>query len=77
MVNHLEFHKYLSEKSELLNWLQNYCEQIRANVFKITPLSFFIKVDMSKPNALNTALAEFITVFNLFESSKTNLNKLI
>lgn len=31
---------------------------------------------MSKPNALNTALAEFITIFNLFESSKNNLNKL-
>ena len=70
MVNHLEYHKSISEKSELFKNLQIYCEQTRSNVFKVTPLTFFVTIDISKPNALNSSLAAFETIFNLFEHTK-------
>ena len=45
IVNHFEYHKNLSEKSELLFNMQSHCEFIKANVFDIMPLQFFIKID--------------------------------
>lgn len=50
--------------------MQSYCESIKANVFKIIPLTFFVEIDLSKPNAMNTSLSSFIQIFNLFEDSK-------
>ena len=75
-VNHFEFHKSLSEKSELFENLQQYSEQIKTNVFKIMPLTFFINIDMKKPNAVNSSLIEFLSVFTLFESSRKKFKKI-
>ena len=76
MVNHLEYHKCISEKSELFKHLQIYCEQMRSNVFKITPLTFFVTIDITKPNAMNSSLAAFETIFNVFEHTKKYRNTL-
>lgn len=70
IVNHFEYHKYLSEKSELFLSLQNHCEFIKSNVFDMMPLQFFIKIDPNVPNAMNNALATFHSVFNMIEESK-------
>ena len=70
IVNHFEFHKNLSEKSELFFNMQSHWELIKANVFDIMPLQFSIKIDPKKPNALSNALAPFYAVFNLIEESK-------
>lgn len=70
IVNHFEYHKYLSEKSELFLSLQSHCEFIKSNVFDMMPLQFFIKIDPNVPNAMNNALATFHSVFNMIEESK-------
>lgn len=76
MVNHLEFHKYLSDKSELFSCLQQYCEQIKTNVFRMTPITFFIDVDLSKPNAIRNSTQEFLAIFNMLETSKKHVRKI-
>lgn len=73
IVNHVEFHKYLSEKSELFSCFQNYCENIKANVFDVMPIQFFVQVNMKMPNATNNAISQFASFFNLIEESKSVL----
>ena len=63
IVNHFEYHAHLSEKSLLFKNLQQHAEATKENVFNFAPISYFIEVDLSKPNAYNTALAPFLTFF--------------
>ena len=58
------------KNSELYSILQNHCEFIKANVFDIMPLQFYIQIDMNMPNAMNNALAPFYTIFNMLEEVK-------
>jgi hypothetical protein len=75
MVNHLEFHKYLSDKSEMFSSLQQYCEKMKTNVFRMTPITFFVKVDLSKHNAIRNSTQEFSAIFNMLEKSKKYARK--
>lgn len=76
IVNHFENHRCLTEKSNLYFFLQNHCEFIKTNVFDIMPVQFFVKVDMSLPNALHNALLPFVNFFNMFEEAKQALEGL-
>lgn len=54
----------------MFNALQNHCEFIKANVFDIVPLQFYIKIDPKLPNAMQNALTSFYAIFNLIEETK-------
>lgn len=50
--------------------MQTHCELLKANVFDVMPLQFYIKIDPAKPYAMNTALSTFTRVFGLIEDTK-------
>lgn len=48
LVNHVEYHSLLTEKYNLLNVLQRYCDQQKTNVFDVMPVTFY--VEMADPS---------------------------
>lgn len=42
LVNHFEFHNELTNKSDMLRNLVEYCEENQTNAFDLTPATFFI-----------------------------------
>jgi hypothetical protein len=54
MVNHFENHHLISEKANLFNLLQKYCEGNKENIFDICPITFYVEVnDVEKTAAYN------------------------
>jgi hypothetical protein len=57
MVNHFEFHYTITEKANLFNSLQKYCDNSKENVFDICPITFYVEVtDLEKTQAYNASL---------------------
>ena len=77
MVNHFECHQLLTEKFNLLQVMQRYCEANKENTFDLMPITFF--VDISEPQSkysVTNALQPFINVWQALELNKQNLQKL-
>jgi hypothetical protein len=54
MVNHFEFHHFISEKAYLFNMMQKYCDLSKENIFDICPVTFYVEVtDCDKQQAYN------------------------
>ena len=75
IVNHLEFHKEISTKSRFFQNMRSYWESTKYNVFDIMPLTFFVEIDVTKPNSKFTALSEFYNVYNTLEQSSKVIKK--
>lgn len=43
MVNHFEAHKLLTEKYNLLNVMQKFCDQHKENPFEFMPITFYVE----------------------------------
>lgn len=74
-MNHFEFHKEITTKSRLLETMKSYFEGQKANVFEYMPLSFYVEINLGKPNLKFHALSEFYTVFNALSASKKIIKK--
>jgi hypothetical protein len=77
IVNHFEFHKELTTKNRLLETMKSYFEGQKRNVFEYMPLSFYVEVNLAKPNLKFQALSEFYSVFNALGASKKVIKKVI
>lgn len=54
MVNHFEAHKLLTEKFNLLNVMQKFCDQHKENPFEFMPITFYVEfTDPNKDNIYN------------------------
>lgn len=67
MVNHFEFHKELSSKSNLLLNLQKYCEENKRFLFDIIPITF--NLDLDNTEKFENEIQEFLNYY----SSKSRL----
>ena len=70
IVNHLEWHATLSEKSLLYETMKAYCESMKQNIFDIMPVTFLIEVESLKPHVVNTAILPFMQNYNILEEHK-------
>ena len=71
IVNHFECHRHLSNKSKMFENIKTYWENLKSNVFKIIPLTFFISVDVTKNNSVIASMADFINAYNLLEDHRS------
>lgn len=54
MVNHFEAHKLLTEKYNLLNVMQKFCDLHKENPFEFMPITFYVEfTDPHKENVYN------------------------
>lgn len=54
MVNHFEGHHHISEKANLFNSLQKYCDLSKENIFDLVPITFYVEIhDLDKTNHYN------------------------
>ena len=60
MINHFEFHKEISDKSNLTINLISYCKKIKTNPFNLMPITFF--VDLYNPK-FEKELRKFVDFF--------------
>lgn len=44
LVNHVECHHVISEKSNLYNLMYKYCDSNKESVFDYTPITFYVEV---------------------------------
>lgn len=75
MVNHLECHSYLSEKSKLFNVLTAYSLKLKENVFDYLPLTFFVEVNIDKQKSYTKAMLTFMYAFYALDDIKKRTNK--
>ena len=61
MVNHLEKHRLLTEKYNLLFVMQKFCETIKESPFDFMPVTFY--VDIRNPNK-DTAIMQSLQPFS-------------
>ena len=76
IVNHFECHRHLSNKNKMFENVKTYWENIKENVFKIIPLTFFISVDVTKNNSVIASMSDFINAYNLLEDHKAALKQI-
>ena len=77
MVNHFECHQLLTEKFNLLNVMQRYCEMHKQSAFDLTPITFFVEIsDASRDFLITQALAQFATFWQALEINKNKLQGL-
>lgn len=63
-VNHFEAHQLITEKFNLLNQMQKYCDLGKENVFDYLPVTFYVEMpNVQKEQAYNQAMAPFISYF--------------
>lgn len=62
MVNHLEYHHYISEKAALFQELRAHCDGMKENVFDLcVPITFYIEVhDLDKQQVYNQLMQPFV-----------------
>lgn len=76
-VNHMEFHHLLTEKFNLLQQMQKYCDLQKENVFDFLPVTFYIEMpNVQKENAYNSALQPFLQYFQALEENKNVMREL-
>ena len=77
MVNHFEEHKLLTEKYNLLNVMQKFCDQHKENPFEFMPITFYVEfTDPHKENIYSQAMQPFFQVYHTLEANKNKLHKL-
>jgi len=78
MVNHFEAHKLLTEKYNLLNMMQKFCDQVKENPFEFMPITFYVEfaTDPQKESTYNQAMQHFFQVYHTLEANKDKLVKL-
>lgn len=59
MINHLEFHKEITRKNELLNNLKTQLLHNNENIFDYVPVSFQIVIPEGKYSNLNNFISKF------------------
>jgi hypothetical protein len=76
LVNHLECHSHLTEKSKLFKNLTDYAVgKLRENVFNYVPLTFFVEIDISKTKVFAKAMLPFFNSFYALEDNKKKVMK--
>jgi hypothetical protein len=75
VVNHLEFHKWLSEKSELFRGLREYWKREKRKLWEMIPLTFLVKLGTNRNSGGEQALNEFYRVFEILECSKKHYHR--
>ena len=76
LVNHFEYHRELSRKSNLFKNLQTFGEIHHENIFNFIPLTFFVEINPEKSqSSLNSALHEFSCIYNIFDEYKERLKE--
>eukprot|EP00347_Sterkiella_histriomuscorum_P009493 403341003 len=74
IANHFECHYEISRKHELFSNLKQIQEDMNENVFEITPLTFFIKINAEKPlQSMKQQLQQFKNVYYLLDEFKNDL----
>lgn len=66
VVNHFEFHYYLSNKDDLYMTLNSYFESQRRSLLEIIPMTFVIDCSLEASEELNS----FNTVFNTIHKAQ-------
>lgn len=70
MLNHLEFHKQLTRKDELLSNLRTQLLFNNENIFDYTPISFQINIPEGKYQTMSNFLNKFLKIFEVLYNSK-------
>mmetsp|Transcript_6491 Transcript_6491/g.10439 ORF Transcript_6491/g.10439 Transcript_6491/m.10439 type:complete len:93 (-) Transcript_6491:1859-2137(-) len=64
MVNHIENHHLITEKFNLLQVMQKYCDLQKENVFDYMPVTFYVEMpNVQKETAYNAAMLPFVQYF--------------
>ncbi|CAK83366.1 unnamed protein product (macronuclear) [Paramecium tetraurelia] len=74
LVNHFEHHKEISNKSDLIKNLSQYCEKHKLNVFDYTPLTFVI--DFSDENC-DFNITQFLKTYEQFAPKKPTAKQML
>ncbi|CDW72701.1 tubulin-tyrosine ligase family protein [Stylonychia lemnae] len=75
LVNHLEYHSQLSEKSKLFINMSKFAMKLKENVFNYIPITFFIEVDSMNLKQFNMQLTQFNGFYYTLEDSKKKVLK--
>lgn len=73
LLNHLEGHKEITRKNELLQNLKRQLQHDKENIFDYTPISFQVSIPEGKYGSLDFFLQKFLKCYEALEKTKAAL----
>jgi hypothetical protein len=77
LLNHLEYHKELTRKDDLINNLKTQLQHDNENLFDYTPVSFVISIPEGKYSTIDVFLQKFLSCFETFNVNKARFKELM